>query len=126
MDDLRYLKFESANVVIAHHSRVDVAANDFDNKEWNKARAVEIDRYWSGADAPASRHAEARVIWSDAALCVRFVCRQEEPLVVNATPQMKTKTVGLWDRDVGEIFVAPGAREAERYLEFEAAPTGDG
>jgi alpha-galactosidase len=40
-------------------------------------------------------------------------------------PQTETKTIGLWDRDVCEIFVAPEANAPERYFEFEAAPTGE-
>jgi hypothetical protein len=33
--------------------------------------------------------------------------------------------MGLWDRDVCEIFVAPTAGEVSRYYEFEVAPTGE-
>ena len=56
---------------------------------------------------------------------MRFVCRQEELLVVSATPQRERKTLGLWDRDVCEIFVAPNVERPEQYYEFEAAPTGE-
>jgi hypothetical protein len=35
------------------------------------------------------------------------------------------KTLGLWDRDVCEIFLAPDAAYPARYFEFEAAPTGE-
>ena len=33
--------------------------------------------------------------------------------------------MGLWDRDVCEIFIAPDRAAVERYFEFEAAPTGE-
>jgi len=33
--------------------------------------------------------------------------------------------MGLWERDVCEIFIAPDARMPERYFEFEAAPTAE-
>ena len=33
--------------------------------------------------------------------------------------------MGLWDRDVCEIFIAPDRNVVERYFEFEAAPTGE-
>ena len=33
--------------------------------------------------------------------------------------------MGLWDRDVCEIFIAPDPQVVERYFEFEAAPTGE-
>jgi len=66
-----------------------------------------------------------RICWSDEALHVRFVCNQHEPLVVSAEPKTDRKTLGLWDRDVCEIFVAPNPETPQRYFEFEAAPTGE-
>jgi hypothetical protein len=115
----------SNNIIEAHHSTHDLAANQFDHAEWARANPVTISHYWSGAEAPAGRHAEARLIWTNQALCVRYVCNQTEPLVVNPTPQTTKKTLHLWDRDVCEIFLAPDPNVPERYLEFEAAPTGE-
>jgi hypothetical protein len=68
---------------------------------------------------------EARLLWTDTALYVRFVAQQGEPLIVNEKPRLDVKTLGLWDRDVCELFVAPNADEPERYFEFEVAPTGE-
>ncbi|HYG79399.1 MAG TPA: hypothetical protein VD861_03375, partial [Pyrinomonadaceae bacterium] len=103
----------------------DVRASDLDHPAWGGARPVRLTRYWSGEEAPEGRHAEARLVWSDEALAVRFACRQTEPLVVSPRPQTGRKTLGLWERDVCELFVAPDAREPRRYLELEAAPTGE-
>ena len=127
------LKREAENIIKAHAVSHAVAhavarapeASDFDHALWNEAEALSIARYWSGEKAPDGRHAEARLLWSDEALCVRFVCRQTEPLVVSAAPRKDQKTIGLWDRDVCEIFIAPDAARPERYFEFEAAPTGE-
>jgi hypothetical protein len=119
------LRSEAENIVEAHRIKSAVAVADFDNVVWNRARGVSIDKYWSGEEAPAGRRAEARLLWSDEALLVRFVCRQTEPLVVSATPQTDRKTRGLWDRDVCEIFIAPDANHPTHYFEFEAAPTGE-
>jgi hypothetical protein len=115
----------SADVVTAHYSESDLGAGGLDHPAWAKASPVQIARKWNGADAPASRRAEARIIWSEESLVVRFVCRQEEPLVVSSAPQVEHKTIGLWNRDVCEIFIAPDASAPERYFEFEAAPTGE-
>ena len=93
--------------------------------EWQRAGPVAITRYWSGESAPSGRQAEARILWSNEALCVRFICHQSEPLVVNANPQTRKKTIGLWDRDVCEIYIAPDPSVPERYFELEAAPTGE-
>ncbi len=115
----------ASNSIEALYTKVDLTADQIEHPEWNKARPVPITQYWSGVQAPTSRQAEARLIWSDEALGVRFVCRQDEPLVVSANPQTKKKTLGLWDRDVCEIFVAPDPGQPDRYFEFEAAPTGE-
>ena len=102
-----------------------VRADDFENEVWQRCEPVAIAHLWSGAPARVERHAEARICWSNEALHVRFVGNQHEPLVVSAEPQTERKTLGLWDRDVCEIFVAPNPQTPERYFEFEAAPTGE-
>jgi hypothetical protein len=98
---------------------------DLDDPAWGEARPVRITRLWSGEDAPPSRHAEARLLWTADALLARFVCRQEEPIIAHPAPRLDEKTIGLWDRDVCELFVAPGADVPQRYFEFEVAPTGE-
>ncbi len=118
-------ELETLNLVTAHRAGADMTAADLAPAKWDAATPARLTRYWSGEPAPGGRHAEARVMWSQAALHVRFVCRRMEPLVVSATPQTERKAIGLWERDVCEIFVAPDARQPERYFEFEAAPTGE-
>jgi hypothetical protein len=102
-----------------------VAVDDFENEVWQRCDPVVITHQWSGQPAPVERHAEVRICWSDEALHVRFVGNQQEPLVVSDEPVIDRKTLGLWDRDVCEIFLAPDAAEPNRYFEFEAAPTGE-
>ena len=109
----------------ARHTKTDLKVEDLASTEWSRAQAIQIDSYWSGEPAPIDRRAEARILWSATALHVRFVCHQAEPLIVNQKPQTQAKTMGLWDRDVCEIFIAPDPNVVERYLEFEAAPTGE-
>lgn len=102
-----------------------ISAFDFVNPVWEKCHPVRIEHYWSGEPAKRSRHAEVRLCWSSEALHVRFVCAQQEPLIVAENPQTDRKTLGLWDRDVCEIFIAPDPENPSRYFEFEAAPTGE-
>ena len=109
----------------APYSRAKLTATAFDHPEWSRAQPIQITRKWSGGPAPASRHAEVRIIWTDESLIVRFVCRQEESVTVSSNPQLGTKTPRLWDRDVCEIFLAPDAKTPERYFEFEASPAGE-
>jgi hypothetical protein len=111
--------------VIARHVDQPISPNDFNNDIWQQCQRLQIEHYWSGEPAMPSRHAEARVCWSDDALHVRFAGKQQEPLIVTDHPIMDKKTLGLWDRDVCEIFLAPDSSQPWRYFEFEAAPTGE-
>ena len=115
----------NADQIVAVLSAADLNVTDLDSPEWRKVPVVQIDRYWSGELAPKSRHAEARLIWSDQALYVRFTCHQAEPLIINDSPQTEKKSMRLWDRDVCEVVIAPDPNEVERYFELEAAPTGE-
>jgi len=111
--------------MFAEYIGAPIDAGDFESDVWERCEPVTIAHLWSGAPAPLERQAEARICWSEEALHVRFVCNQHEPLVVSAEPQTDRKTLGLWDRDVCEIFVAPDPARPQRYFEFEAAPTGE-
>ena len=111
--------------IVARHVNAPVAEADFENHIWQECQRVPIEHYWSGEPAMGSRHAEARICWSDEALHVRFVGRQQEPLIVADSPNTDKKTIGLWDRDVCELFLAPDPARPWRYFEFEAAPNGE-
>ncbi len=107
------------------HIKKDFSVDELDNKLWEKAKEISIENYWSGEKANSGRRAKAKMLWSDAALYVRFEANQTEPLVLNNKPNLKTKTRGLWDRDVCEIFIAPKKEDFRHYYEFEIAPTGE-
>lgn len=116
---------DEKQIIEARHTATDLPVGDLQSSAWDQAQPVRIERYWSGEPAPPTRHCEARILWSDKALHVRFAGPQSEPLVVSPTPQTAEKTRGLWDRDVCEIFIAPNPMVVEHYFEFEAAPTGE-
>jgi len=122
---MRVKQFEFNSTVIARYISPPISESDFHSEIWRECQPITIDHYWSGETAMPRRHAEARICWSEEALHVRFVCRQEEPLVVADNPITEKKTLGLWDRDVCEIFLAPDPEKPWRYFEFEAAPTSE-
>ena len=115
----------NVDIIEARRADVDLPINDLQSAEWQNAQPVKIDHYWSGESAPPGRHAEARILWTKTSLLVRYVCNQAEPLIISDDPQTEKKTMGLWDRDVCEIFIAPDPHLVERYFEFEVAPTGE-
>jgi cellulose/xylan binding protein with CBM9 domain len=114
----------SNNLVLASYVK-ELVDPILSNVVWRSCEPVRIEHYWSGDPAPATRHAEARTCWSEAALHFRFVCEQNEALVISEHPLTSVKTLGLWDRDVCEVFLAPDLKASHRYYEFEAAPTGE-
>ncbi len=92
---------------------------------WSVSRQVVVDKYWSGAKAPTQRHFTTTLLWSERAFYVRFDAAQHEPFVLSDCPNLNLKTIGLWERDVCEIFIAPDPTNPRRYFEFEIAPNGE-
>jgi len=115
----------SDTTILARLASRPIDVSNFEDALWQQCQPITIEHYWSGEPAPSSRHADARICWSSEALHVRFLCAQQEPLVVSEKPRTDTKTLGLWDRDVCEIFLAPAPVNPSRYFEFEAAPNGE-
>jgi hypothetical protein len=103
----------------------DITVTDFSNEAWSAADELLIERYWSGGEAPPARHVGVRGLWSDAALYIKFEANRGEPIVASEWPDKSEKTIGLWDRDVCEVFIAPDPHEPRHYFEFEVAPTGE-
>ena len=114
----------STRLDIKHISK-DLSIDRFQEPAWESASQSFITKYWSGKEAPIGRHFTANLLWSDTALYVRFDGSQSEPLVVSEKADLTQKTIGLWDRDVCEIFVAPNASQRNKYFEFEIAPNGE-
>lgn len=111
--------------VAINYISYDFPITELDNPAWENASEVAVGSYWSGTDAPIGRRFRACLLWSDTSLYIRFDAEQVEPLVISETPNLHTKTFGLWDRDVCEIFLAPDRSEPRKYFEFEVAPTGE-
>lgn len=107
------------------HVAADFSIKELDSPAWRSAKPVDVTTYWSGEKAPGQRRFSASLLWSDKYLYVRFIAPHAEPPVVNSKPELSTKTMGLWERDVCEIFIAPDKNTPNKYFEFEIAPTGE-
>ncbi len=107
------------------HIAKDFAIEQLDDAAWKSASLTSITTYWSGETAPKGREFETRLLWSDTALYLRFSASQSEPLVVSKNPDLSKKTIGMWERDVCEVFLAPDASQRNKYYEFEIAPNGE-
>lgn len=127
---LIFISSTNAQIKMAYKTKItyikeDFPINELKNKSWGKAENVLIDKYWSGENSPKERQFKAKLLWSDSAIYIRFEANQKELLIVSAKANLTSKTRGLWDRDVCEIFLAPDKKEFRRYFEFEIAPNGE-
>lgn len=107
------------------HTPVDFPLSELNNAVWNNAELTKVQRSWSGQDAPSVLHCSAQILWSETSLYLHFETHGVESLVVSETPTLRSKSIGLWERDVCEIFIAPDKNEPRKYFEFEVAPTGE-
>ena len=113
------------NKLMIEYAQRDFDTADLRNANWEHAKELPVDKNWDGSSAMKGRQFRVRMLWSDAALYVRFEADQAEPLVVSENPVLDSKTMRLWERDVCEIFIAPDRKEARKYFEFEVAPSGE-
>jgi len=114
-----------ANSLTIKHIVKDFSIDRLGDVPWKHASPTKIATFWSGEKAPEQRQFEARLLWSETALSVRFDADQKEPLVVSERADLTKKIVGLWERDVCEIFIAPDVTQRNKYFEFEIAPSGE-
>jgi hypothetical protein len=107
--------------------RIPFIDHDFpiNNDHWPTGAKAAIEHYWNGDLAPVSRRCKARMLWSATALYVRFDSDRDERMIISPDPILDKKTIGLWDRDVCEVFIAPDVSKPDKYFEFEVAPSGE-
>lgn len=98
---------------------------NFDSDKSPVTELIRVDRYWNGRPASLGRSFECTLCWTNSALYARFSFFQTESLIVSKDPNLESKSIGLWERDVCEIFIAPDRSEPRKYFEFEIAPTGE-
>ena len=101
-----------------------VAAGGYpSDSAWQAASPIAFHSDWQGKNPDPGRSTEVRLLWNADTLFLRFVCRYRTLTVFdNAEPN--GRLVGLWDRDVAEVFLQPDASQLRRYFEFEVSPNG--
>ena len=97
------------------------------NKLWGKCEATAIDRYWDGRSALREKGHHwmnltyVRSLWNEQAVFFYFESWFDS-LNVNPEWSRETAIEGLWNKDVVEVFLKPGA--APSYFEIEVSPLG--
>ncbi len=94
------------------------------DKAWSKAAVASMSKDCSRKIDYPHIKTSIRGFWTDKNLYLLFECPYTE-LNLFLPPQNDKKRVGLWDRDVVEMFLGDDWSNIRHYREFEIAPTGD-
>lgn len=96
---------------------------DLSEEAWKAATPVSLEYTLADSTARPELATEVRCLWSDDALYFGFSCPYTKLTLFDA-PSEKER-LGLWDRDVVEMFVGTDPGMPGRYAEFEVAPTNE-
>lgn len=91
---------------------------------WKKAASQSMTKDCSKQIDYPSLQTQIRGFWTDTDLYLLFRCPYKE-LNLFLPADHSTARVGLWDRDVVEMFLGDDWTNIRHYREFEIAPTGD-
>lgn len=91
--------------------------------EWQDARPISFIADWLGKRPDPARETQARILWSQQILYLRFECRYRELFVFHDS-RPDGRRDHLWDRDVVEAFLQPDPSHPPFYKEFEVSPNG--
>ncbi|MGL6196904.1 MAG: amidohydrolase family protein, partial [Thermoguttaceae bacterium] len=94
-----------------------------DEAVWQKAVPIRIESALVGAEAVPGVSTTARILYGDEAIYVGFEAPFTELTVFE--PVQETKRLGLWEKDVVEVFLGLSTDPINKYKEFEVAPTGE-
>jgi hypothetical protein len=92
---------------------------------WDSIPETSVENDWMGIRSLPERFFLFQVCWNERFFFIRFTASRNEDCLIGANPCGDSKTLGLWNRDVCEIFIAPNPSTPEEYFEFEIAPTGE-
>lgn len=91
---------------------------------WQKATPAQVEYGSLKHDARPEMATSVRVLYSDQFVYFGWECPFTK-LTVFDTPSADRERLGLWDRDVVEVFVGSDWQNINRYAEYEVAPTNE-
>lgn len=94
------------------------------NKMWKKSAVQSMSKDCSRKIDYPHIKSSIHAFWTDKDLYLLFQCPYTELNLFLPADNSK-KRVGLWDRDVVEMFLGDDFSNIRHYREFEIAPTGD-
>jgi Carbohydrate family 9 binding domain-like len=94
---------------------------NLEKKVWQHAGWVRFDHAASGRERYPQSAMEVATVWTPTNVYFAYRCKyQSLNLFEGENPAIEK--VGLWDRDVVEVFLNPTPEHVNHYYEFEVAP----
>ena len=91
--------------------------------EWQTATPARLEYASIDNRARPDYSTPVRMLWSSNSLYLSYECPFEQ--LTTFEPPQANERIGLWDRDVVELFIAPDNNRPNCYAEFEWAPNGE-
>ena len=113
-----------ASLSIPHYKDSPVLNADLKSEIWKNAASAWVTKDCTRIIDYPKLKTQVRAFWTDESLYLLFVCPYET-LNLFLPPQNDKPRMGLWDRDVVEMFLGADWKNIGHYREFEIAPTGD-
>lgn len=126
-DNARKLLARSLPPPVIRAGRIDkdfIPDGDLTKEVWRAPPVARIEYMLRDSTARPELSTAVRILWSPDSLYFGFTCPFTR-LTVFDPPSHKGKRLGLWDRDVVEVFLGADARDVRHYAEFEVAPTNE-
>lgn len=126
-DNARRLLARSMPLPIVKARRIEtdfVPDGDASKPVWQEAPVARLEYTLRESAARPELSTAVRCLWSPENLYFSFTCPYTR-LTIFDLPSPKGKRLGLWDRDVVEVFLGADPKDERHYAEFEVAPTNE-
>jgi hypothetical protein len=108
-------KYTTSNIILGGRLEEEI---------WNQTQVIRIEKSIKTGEIISFLSTEVRLLWSVDFLFISYVAPYCE-LVMFEPAIFEGKRVGLWDRDVVEVFINSDSSRINYYSEYEVAPTGE-
>lgn len=95
-----------------------------DEAAWQTARPAQVEYASVNHAARPDMATSVRVLWTDTHLYFGWECPFTE-LTVFDPVNTKDERIGLWEKDVVEMFIGPDLGKVTRYGEYEVSPSNE-
>jgi hypothetical protein len=114
--------YDSSSLLLARRAEANWTPDgDLDAARWQAAERARFDHDWAGKKHYPQSLTEVAALWTPSFLYVAFWATFTVLNVYEGEDPARER-IGLWDRDVVEVFANPQPEKQLHYYEFEVAP----